>query len=357
MPRLPISVIITSLLMSAPVTAEDTTPAGAPVLSLPIACSVGSPDTAECWVQALMDHDTGPGIADFRCGGRAKNDKNRFGLAHQGVDIGVLDWAANDQHLSVLAAAPGRVIGLRDGEIDTPIFQVQANAKSQAKACGNGVVIAHGNGWRTQYCHLQQDSVAVKDGQQVERGTPIGIAGTSGLASHPHLHFVLLHHNGDTLVPYDPFDGTSINEGCETARQSLWDSAAQQALQYRAVEIIKAGFTNQTVTGKTLLNTLRPDAHLALSPEQRMIAFAYFAGAQKGSVVELTVRDEAGNIQFSGKRRQQHNRARQWAAVTLGKNSDFTAQSGQYSLSIRIYDQQGTLIAKDTRHTVVSVTP
>jgi hypothetical protein len=45
------------------------------------------------------------------------------------------------------------------------------------KECGNGVLIEHEGGWRTQYCHMAKGSVRVKPGDQLTTGQPIGLVG------------------------------------------------------------------------------------------------------------------------------------------------------------------------------------
>jgi murein DD-endopeptidase MepM/ murein hydrolase activator NlpD len=52
---------------------------------------------------------------------------------------------------------------------------------------GNTVVIDHGNGYRTLYGHLSQVSIGC--GANVDPGKLIGLAGTTGNSTGPHLHF------------------------------------------------------------------------------------------------------------------------------------------------------------------------
>ena len=54
-------------------------------------------------------------------------------------------------------------------------------------AMGNYVVIDHGNGIRTYYEHL--DSFSVNEGEYVSQGDKIGVVGSTGIATGPHLHF------------------------------------------------------------------------------------------------------------------------------------------------------------------------
>lgn len=61
----------------------------------------------------------------------------------------------------VYPAAPGTVRSVRDGEPDTG-YSEETRASIDGKECGNGVVVSHGDGWETQYCHLKNGSVAVR---------------------------------------------------------------------------------------------------------------------------------------------------------------------------------------------------
>ncbi|MER5929321.1 peptidoglycan DD-metalloendopeptidase family protein [Streptomyces sp. NPDC002054] len=54
-------------------------------------------------------------------------------------------------------------------------------------AYGNNVVIKHADGTYTQYGHLL--SLSVSKGQQVTPGQQIGLSGSTGNSSGPHLHF------------------------------------------------------------------------------------------------------------------------------------------------------------------------
>jgi Peptidase family M23/Putative peptidoglycan binding domain len=87
---------------------------------------------------------------------------NRF---HAGIDI----VAPTDT--PVAAAAGGRVTW----------------AGRLAGGWGNLVVVAHADGVRTLYAHLS--SIAVRVGERVGTGAPLGAVGVTGDATGPHLHF------------------------------------------------------------------------------------------------------------------------------------------------------------------------
>lgn len=56
-----------------------------------------------------------------------------------------------------------------------------------ASGYGLMVVIEHAGGLQTRYAHLSRIGVAI--GQQVARGNTIGLVGSTGDATGPHLHY------------------------------------------------------------------------------------------------------------------------------------------------------------------------
>jgi murein DD-endopeptidase MepM/ murein hydrolase activator NlpD len=75
----------------------------------------------------------------------------------------------------------------------SPVFAaddgVVALVGTSSSGYGNYVVIAHAGGFDTLYGHLS--SILVKAGQRVTQGTPVGLEGSTGNSTGPHLHFEL----------------------------------------------------------------------------------------------------------------------------------------------------------------------
>lgn len=89
----------------------------------------------------------------------------KFGRMHKGVDIGI---RSND---TIYAAF--------DGKVRLTAYE--------AKGYGNYVILRHPNGLETVYGHLNK--ALVKPDQVVRAGQPIGLGGSTGRSTGPHLHF------------------------------------------------------------------------------------------------------------------------------------------------------------------------
>lgn len=108
---------------------------------------------------------------------------------HNGVDLGAA------RGTPVRAAAAGVVIVSHCDTDDTPPYSCDHDGSPQTPGCGWFVDILHADGVMTRYCHMVQRPKVVV-GQSVAAGEVIGITGTSGHSSGPHVHFEV-HLAGD----------------------------------------------------------------------------------------------------------------------------------------------------------------
>ncbi|MBS4201330.1 M23 family metallopeptidase [Bacillus sp. FJAT-49732] len=100
----------------------------------------------------------------------------RWGSLHKGIDI------ARPSNYTIKAADHGVVV----------------SAGWDNGGYGNKIVIDHQNGFRTVYAHLS--SISVSAGQKVEKGSAIGIMGSTGNSTGTHLHFEV-YQNGQLRNP------------------------------------------------------------------------------------------------------------------------------------------------------------
>lgn len=91
--------------------------------------------------------------------------RQRFRRMHKGVDIGI---KMND---TIYAAF--------DGKVRLTAYE--------GRGYGNYVILRHANGLETVYGHLNKH--LVKPDQVVRAGDPIGLGGSTGRSTGPHLHF------------------------------------------------------------------------------------------------------------------------------------------------------------------------
>lgn len=77
------------------------------------------------------------------------------------------------------------------GSTGCTVVAAEAGTVTFAGWYGSGgytVMIDHGNGLSTMYCHMQ-NTIKVRSGQRVSRGQAIGNIGATGYVTGPHLHF------------------------------------------------------------------------------------------------------------------------------------------------------------------------
>lgn len=202
-----------------------------PRLTLPVACTPGQ----DCFILRYMDVDPSEGRRDFACGVMS-NDK------HKGTDIALTHDGLIADNVPVLAAADGRVAGVRDSMEDVNIRLSGGPESVKGKECGNGVRIDHGGGWTTQYCHLRKGSLIVRRGDQVVAGQALGAIGMSGLSEYAHVHLTV----SKGKKPVDPFQGLSTKPGhCGIGPAPLWDEKTLAGFRYDAGLIYHAGFADR----------------------------------------------------------------------------------------------------------------
>ena len=99
----------------------------------------------------------------------------RWGTMHRGIDIGA------HMGTNVLAAASGYVA-----------------FSGWSGGYGNYILIRHGNGYYTAYAHMSVNSVSA--GDTVIQGQVIGLVGSTGFSTGPHIHFEIIR-NGERIDP------------------------------------------------------------------------------------------------------------------------------------------------------------
>jgi Peptidase family M23 len=303
--------------------------AAPPSLDIPVRCDIGE----ACFVQNYVDHDPGPGYQDFACGFLSYND-------HAGTDFRVVDEVAMAKGVAVVAAAPGVVLGVRDGEPDVPV-SVRGRANLNGKDAGNGVVIDHGDGLQTQYSHLRKGSVLVKKGQTVARGDVLGMIGESGNADFPHVDFAV-RLNGKVVDPFQPKAGASCSS--IIGGDSLWSPASRAALAYIPTAILQAGFADripsrlEAQSGKFSGVVLPADA-------PQLVLWAQFMGVRDGDEWLMQITGPDGKVFVQSEDKISGNKA-VWVGGVGKKRRSNLWPVGHYSGYFQLMRENRPLLSR-----------
>jgi murein DD-endopeptidase MepM/ murein hydrolase activator NlpD len=249
-------------------------------LTLPVACAPGE----DCWIVNYVDRDPGPGRADFMC-----LDMSYDG--HKGTDFAVAHTGLLDTNVPVLAAAPGKVVGVRDDMADISFREIGREA-IRGRECGNGVRIDHGNDWATQYCHLKRGSVLVQAGQTVERGQVLGSIGLSGLTEFPHVHIAV--SRGSEIV--DPFVGRNGGPKCGPGAVPLWDAELGEVLRYRAPKLLDLGLAARSVEHEEAETGALARVSRLPANGEALVVWMRMAGTREGDTARITIDGPDGSV-------------------------------------------------------------
>lgn len=150
----------------------------------------------------FVDHDARfPGfVQDYACGSRSYDTAG--GYNHHGIDyvLWPFPWLMMDAgDVRVVAAASGTLIEKHDGYFDR-----DCAIDFGTDDAINAVFIRQDDGLTAWYLHMKKGSVTrVPIGSRIEAGDYLGLVGSSGPSSVPHLHFQLTNDaTGEVIDPY-----------------------------------------------------------------------------------------------------------------------------------------------------------
>lgn len=236
-------------------------------------------------VSNFVDHDlTFPNhVRDYVCGARSYD--TAAGYNHAGTDyfIWPFPWRMMDEgDVAVVAAAPGVLLGSHDGEQD--------RSCAMGDASWNAVYIRHDDGSIAWYGHLKRGSVSERQaGERVEAGEYLGLVGSSGSSTGPHLHFEL-HDAADRVI--DPKNGAC------NATPELWqvpqpyEDPAINTLSLHSAEPqwVNCGVVNGFAVNET---TYAIDV---VAPGQTFVTVASFRDHRNGDVSRFSLLQPDGSV-------------------------------------------------------------
>jgi hypothetical protein len=135
-------------------------------------------------------------LQDFNCGNHTYDLSN---YNHGGTDIFTWPYPflkMDNNQVIVIAAAAGTIINKSDGNFDKNC--------SFGGGAWNAVYVRHADGSIAWYGHMKNGSLTSKAvGQTVIAGEDLGVVGSSGNSTGPHLHLELYDVNNNLVDPWN----------------------------------------------------------------------------------------------------------------------------------------------------------
>jgi hypothetical protein len=221
-------------------------------------------------------------VTDYDCGARSYDLAS--GYDHTGTDIfsWPFPWQKMDDNIAeIVAAEEGMIIYREDGNFDR-------NCAFCTNCSWNAVYLRHANGNVSWYGHLKKGSVTYKNtGDMVAKGEYLGIMGSSGSSTGPHLHFEVWEDNSYTKL-LDPYKGT-----CNLLNSdSMWE--VQEDYLVPTILGLATGDSNPTPQACGM--QWERNFENVFAPSETIYFSAYFRDQILNEVAEHTVYDAAGQV-------------------------------------------------------------
>ncbi|SIO11240.1 M23 family metallopeptidase [Halodesulfovibrio marinisediminis] len=252
---------------------------------------IEEPDYGYCFIQNYVDVSSVHGGQDYY-------DHCRSYERHKGTDFRV-SYAAMKEGVDVLAAADGKVLRTRDGMGDAYVQDGRYNV--HGRECGNGVVIDHGGGWQTQYCHLKKGTVRVASGDEVKAGSVLGEIGLSGKTGFVHVHFQVTY-DGKIVCPFSGKRLGRITKGVigelqgAEVKSSLWQNDSCEILQYVPSQLLKVDYSTELPQSAREILQRSEAADTVQAGGVPLVFSAVTAMLQKGDVLILSLKTRSGRL-------------------------------------------------------------
>ena len=184
-----------------------------PYFEWPMRQADGFNDPSYYVLSNYVDLDpTSPGVLDY-------NGLSQSYDGHNGIDIRISPYfwkKMNDSHVEAVAAADGVIIMKQDGFNDT---------SCSCTGSWNAVFIMHADGSVTWYGHLKTNTTTAKDsGDVVNVGEYLGVIGSSGCSTNPHLHFEVYDKDSNLIEPFFGGSNTTTTESWWANQLPYYDS-------------------------------------------------------------------------------------------------------------------------------------
>ncbi len=291
-------------------------------LILPLVPNAPAGPTDRHGISNFVDHNAAfPGVLrDYECGERTYD--TAAGYNHAGTDyfIWPFPWQGMAQNaVQVRAAAGGIIVARADGFPDR-------NCSLGAADLPNFIAIRHADGSVGRYLHMKRGSLTGKPlGTTVVAGEYLGLVGSSGISTGPHLHFELRNVFN---APIDPYVGFC------NAVPGRW---AEQA-PYRDSRLLAVATHDAPPEASPACGEVEtPNYRGRFAPGEQVVLAAYFRDLRRGDPLQVELFRPNGalhlrrDLDTSGMDAEYYSAAYWYASVRLPESAPAGMWTARYT--------------------------
>ena len=249
-------------------------------LDWPLRQAAGYNDPSYYIISNFVDQNTSSGsLLDYNCGSRTYD-------GHYGTDIVAWPFMWYKQSIGqveIIAAEAGTIVGKQDGYYDL---------NCSCTGTWNAVYVRHSDGSVAWYGHMKNGSLTGKSvGQTVSKGEYLGLVGSSGCSTAPHLHFELYANSAQTILQ-DPFGGA-----CNALNGSTsWWGTQHPYIDTRLLKIMTHDCTNLSQPDGCPSNSYTMCAQNTFAPGATVSFSSHYRQQQSGATANHFIRKPDNSV-------------------------------------------------------------
>lgn len=237
----------------------------------PLQQATGFTDPGYYGISNYIDHDASGGLREYTCATRTYD-------GHKGTDIFTwpFTWTKMDENaVEIIAAAAGTIVNKYDGNY---------SYNCSFTGSWNAVYVEHSDGSVAWYGHMKEGTLTSKGiGQTVAQGEYLGVVGSSGWSTGPHLHLEV-YDNGNNLI--DPWVGS-----CNPTTGVSWWTSQQN---YHVSMINKISTHSQVAVLPQCYGTEAPNFSNQFIPTNTVYCYAFLRDQLVGQQMTFTIKRPNG---------------------------------------------------------------
>ncbi|ADR21158.1 hypothetical protein MATR_12130 [Marivirga tractuosa] len=296
------------------------------LLEWPVAQNINFNEPDYYGISNFVDHNEAypDQILDYNCGTVSYDLPS--GYNHAGVDIfaAPFPWMKMDNNQVVIVAAVAGVIIYKAGS------NYDLNCDFSNSESWNAVYVLHEDGSTAWYGHLKKNSLTEKEvGETVSTGEFLGVMGSSGSSTGPHLHFEL-YNSDDELI--DPYVGP-----CNPSTSTSW---WRNQKPYKDPRVLKIMTHIDAPIPYGCVSEEQYNAEINFSPGQNIFLASYLSDQTVGDVLYHRLLSPGGEIFDEWEKEFESNYASSYWYYTRSINNSLPTGKWTYQV---VYESQQVL--------------